>query len=134
MLKPTSSAVITRAEIPAAFGRLCVETVQVDYDGGHRAQPPSGGCVLKQNAALLRRHIQSPAAFGRLCVETHCTASFVKLYIPAAFGRLCVETHVAHRLAILQTQPPSGGCVLKLVIGVYSSLAIGPSRLRAAVC
>ena len=33
---------------PAAFGRLCVETGKADDDALKiRAQPPSGGCVLK---------------------------------------------------------------------------------------
>ena len=35
-----------------------------------KAQPPSGGCVLKLDA---RRGVEAfywPAAFGRLCVET----------------------------------------------------------------
>ena len=35
---------------PAAFGRLCVETASVTIlTPNLRAQPPSGGCVLKQN-------------------------------------------------------------------------------------
>ena len=57
---------------PAAFGRLCVETLFL----------------------LVFGHLIGPAAFGRLCVET-----FLKLpscllgFSPAAFGRLCVETY-----------------------------------------
>ena len=34
---------------PAAFGRLCVETCPVRRGFRQRSQPPSGGCVLKQN-------------------------------------------------------------------------------------
>ena len=33
--------------IPAAFGRLCVETVTRTRGIAPTAQPPSGGCVLK---------------------------------------------------------------------------------------
>ena len=56
--------------VPAAFGRLCVET------GG-------GGGGSNGNG---------PAAFGRLCVETIMTLGATLDGIPAAFGRLCVET------------------------------------------
>ena len=38
----------TREIDPAAFGRLCVETVPtLDKEGWLQYQPPSGGCVLK---------------------------------------------------------------------------------------
>ena len=36
----------------AAFGRLCVETVATDSPSYETSQPPSGGCVLKQAAAI----------------------------------------------------------------------------------
>ena len=35
--------------LPAAFGRLCVETVFGTGYANNRRQPPSGGCVLKPN-------------------------------------------------------------------------------------
>ena len=35
------------APTPAAFGRLCVETEHHKNFGLTYAQPPSGGCVLK---------------------------------------------------------------------------------------
>ena len=56
---------------PAAFGRLCVETMR----------------------GAISRSISNPAAFGRLCVETifHAGEIFDDQQ-PAAFGRLCVET------------------------------------------
>ena len=45
----TSSKVAAKIEAtPAAFGRLCVETIQFDQHRFSLAQPPSGGCVLKQ--------------------------------------------------------------------------------------
>ena len=38
--------------MPAAFGRLCVETVhRITFDDA-LAQPPSGGCVLKPGCRL----------------------------------------------------------------------------------
>ena len=58
-------------EAPAAFGRLCVETVHYQYQASHdNHQPPSGGCVLKREVGLFAADGTLPAAFGRLCVET----------------------------------------------------------------
>ena len=47
MLKPDSSIAVTTMAIPAAFGRLCVETDDLAQNYTLAAQPPSGGCVLK---------------------------------------------------------------------------------------
>ena len=33
---------------PAAFGRLCVETIVQTFELIRNGQPPSGGCVLKR--------------------------------------------------------------------------------------
>ena len=56
-----------------------------------------------------------PAAFGRLCVETaELKYKYNHGELPAAFGRLCVETKHPRDGDLPQTQPPSGGCVLKL--------------------
>ena len=38
---------VCRRATAAAFGRLCVETVEIMRDVLSKAQPPSGGCVLK---------------------------------------------------------------------------------------
>ena len=76
---------------PAAFGRLCVETIYATYE-------------VK---------MEMPAAFGRLCVETCAPASARTEYCPAAFGRLCVETVELAEYHKDEVQPPSGGCVLK---------------------
>ena len=57
-----------------------------------KTQPPSGGCVLKQNLVLSEVEIKKAAAFGRLCVET-----------------IASET----KWELSNRQPPSGGCVLK---------------------
>ena len=56
--------------VPAAFGRLCVET--------------------EMQKSMERAF--DPAAFGRLCVETAVSAHIFGAMPPAAFGRLCVET------------------------------------------
>ena len=55
---------------PAAFGRLCVETSFILFRMLNLNQPPSGGCVLKLDIRLHRTQKKLPAAFGRLCVET----------------------------------------------------------------
>ena len=59
--------------------------------------------------------VTSPAALGRLCVET--LGHFIPYLtdMPAAFGRLCVETLQFEPESETKTQPPSGGCVLKLL-------------------
>ena len=99
---------------PAAFGRLCVETVSSWALNFRLSQPPSGGCVLKQFLTNYKLLIIKPAAFGRLCVETNTTNSIEYDGRSAAFRRLCVETPSGiGRLGII-FQPPSGGCVLKL--------------------
>ena len=78
--------------MPAAFGRLCVET------------------AVRKNKT--RR--KNPAAFGRLCVETHTVTFLLRVLNPAAFGRLCVETAIEKAKQDRESaQPPSGGCVLK---------------------
>ena len=83
---------------PAAFGRLRVET-EPSYN------TPS---------------MWKPAAFGRLRVETLMATVLFGDYIPAAFGRLRVETRSVSDGWGVPFQPPSGGCVLKLLISVFS--------------
>ena len=76
---------------PAAFGRLCVETDVLSDEVEVWPQPPSGGCVLKPEDAVVG----------------------VSQGWPAAFGRLCVETGGGGMNSKNDYQPPSGGCVLK---------------------
>ena len=64
-----------------------------------RNQPPSGGCVLKQQQFMLSSHSLVPAAFGRLCVETPKLQILFAFGDPAAFGRLCVETVGSNRIS-----------------------------------
>ena len=72
MLKPYIIGVLFRLPLPAAFGRLCVETSQ----------------------KFITRGLDVPAAFGRLCVETNRGGYITPSLSPAAFGRLCVETPI----------------------------------------
>ncbi len=62
--------------LPAAFRRLCVETNRRHGICRQPNQPPSGGCVLKQEDYLYTNHYKFPAAFRRLCVETLSYVSF----------------------------------------------------------
>ena len=55
-------------------------------------QPPSGGCVLKQQIPFGSLCSDYPAAFRRLCVETKIRHINNHTTDPAAFRRLCVET------------------------------------------
>ena len=94
MLKRQSRRPKTRRQRPAAFRRLCVET---------------------QEAHQGRLGLRHPAAFRRLCVETWAIRCIRVIKIPAAFRRLCVETKDTIDVTLLRnSQPPSGGCVLKL--------------------
>ena len=97
---------------PAAFGRLCVETIKTaDIVAVLRNQPPSGGCVLKLNAskAALIRAIQPPSG-----------------------GCVLKQSQMPRNLRN-PPQPPSGGCVLKQGV-IDTGRAAEASRLRAAVC
>ena len=155
MLKHRFPNLFFRPHYPAAFRRLCVETINSLRRMNAIFQPPSGGCVLKHHQALWHEEIRRPAAFRRLCVETffgvnvdvfHDPAAFRRLCVetamsecfrpleyPAAFRRLCVETEPAVQNRIAGFQPPSGGCVLKLLL-VRPMTAVPASRLQAAVC
>ena len=100
--------------MPAAFGRLCVETnIARALLTLLQAQPPSGGCVLKPMETIHLIGGNEPAAFGRLCVETSVIIRVSDGTKPAAFGRLCVETFGYSSHFCTMRQPPSGGCVLK---------------------
>ena len=112
MLKQRFALLSHALPTPAAFGRLCVETF----------------IYLK---IILRI---SPAAFGRLCVETGVAYVINVCDPPAAFGRLCVETIPTVQAIVCGVQPPSGGCVLKLLLENRQTIRQHTSRLRAAVC
>ena len=105
---------------PAAFRRLCVETPSSVRRGCWSIPAAFRRLCVETNRCKRSRKILFPAAFRRLCVETN-----YKLYIdcerfPAAFRRLCVETLSINRSGkTWQTQPPSGGCVLKLYLLIW---------------
>ena len=121
-------------EAPAAFRRLCVETIKLYKADGKQIQPPSGGCVLKPAYFHTRYDCCCPAAFRRLCVETITRTLRLTACRPAAFRRLCVETRrLLPSTRRARNQPPSGGCVLKRRPPL--DLWLGwSSRLQAAVC
>ena len=79
-------------------------------------QPPSRGCVLKLKPWLENMLNGEAAAFARLCVETIELVQARMQIDAAAFARLCVETSVVKdNKKMLTAQPPSRGCVLKLL-------------------
>ena len=93
VLKLVIGHVLLMPQVPAAFRRLCVETI----------------------LATLLSTFGDPAAFRRLCVETSRNIGSSGIAPPAAFRRLCVETFHWQRLGKFpRGQPPLGGCVLKL--------------------
>ena len=121
---------------PAAFGRLCVETIELELIDDFGMPAAFGRLCVETSQGTVIKEIDKPAAFGRLCVETDDILHNLTLYFqppsggcvlkqlgmtseeiverPAAFGRLCVETSCVIRLpTALLAQPPSGGCVLK---------------------
>ena len=59
VLKRVSTLCLGAGRCPAAFGRLCVETLHEIAQAVHQTgQPPSGGCVLKRCMRLRRRCIR----------------------------------------------------------------------------
>ena len=98
---------------PAAFGRLCVETVSHTRGiAPMTAQPPSGGCVLKPTAPSALTEIQDQPPSGGCVLKRVDVASNLATIKPAAFGRLCVETY----------------------FWIINNAVAVTSRLRAAVC
>ena len=96
----------------AAFGRLCVETAAFWWFKRCEGQPPSGGCVLKQQIRLARSSI--------------LLGSRLRAAVCWNLGSWsCRSNH--------STQPPSGGCVLKRQ-SHHIDLFSQRSHLRVAVC
>ena len=82
---------------PAAFRRLCVETIFDGQKYGEDAQPPLGGCVLK-----------------RVKVKPNSTK-----VIQPPLGGCVLKPFRALPLPSCFPQPPLGGCVLKPPILMY---------------
>ena len=99
---------------PAAFGRLCVETLHCNAARSIRGtQPPSGGCVLKHGASAQGGFPpRQPPSGG--CVLKHLYADevIVALAQPPSGGCVLKQQHRQHDQRRYR-QPPSGGCVLK---------------------
>ena len=80
---------------PAAFRRLCVETILPELVSVPSCQPPLGGCVLKPRFAH---------------------DGFLAAAQPPLGG--CVLKPIEANLNVeIVTQPPLGGCVLKRLPG-----------------
>ena len=139
---------------PAAFRRLCVETLQSAQNLLMGLPAAFRRLCVETKSLPIRPHGLAAAAFRRLCVETKKNAGRKKineqppsggcvlkprlcraftLFQTAAFRRLCVETAICSMMISGRVQPPSGGCVLKLLVGLAFNLG-GASRLQAAVC
>ena len=70
MLKPDGAYRPTGGKTPAAFRRLCVETLMIEQCALLLSfQPPSGGCVLKFYQLWLSNCLFTSAAFGWLYVQ-----------------------------------------------------------------
>ena len=116
---------------PAAFRRLCVETALWAKLEALDGQPPSGGCVLKQQSQHQVRRPLLPAAFRRLCVETSTdTATKGKGNDQPPSGGCVLK--LAHLLDVFfkHFQPPSGGCVLKLNYLILKKKIYNPAAFR----
>ena len=112
VLKQDVAANVALRHRPAAFRRLCVETVM--YSSG--------------SPLLL------PAAFRRLCVETRSKSRSAPASSPAAFRRLCVET--AYKIRSIGFSRPAAFrrlCVETDMVAIYTHRQT-TSRLQAAVC
>ena len=116
VLKPNSGPIANMEAPPAAFRRLCVETLTGYTPKIIGAQPPSGGCVLKRDLMpLIKPSIIQPPSGG--CVLKRLPSLRLSHRASsAAFRRLCVETKMLPFLCRNTLQLPSGGCVLKLII------------------
>ena len=95
-----------------------------------QTQPPSGGCVLKQNIiTLLPIFMNQPPSGGCVLKLKGCYHRAATMY-PAAFRRLCVETMANPAIRRMELiQPPSGGCVLKQATNqeIFKKVAQPPS-------
>ena len=113
--------------------RLCVETspsgamsTSADW------QPPSCGCVLKQNMNVDNRNLYRAAAFVRLCVETSLQSGINDQSVAAAFVRLCVETEEHGAMCTVKNAAAFVRlCVetLKLKLGLMNAIAAAFVRL-----
>ena len=122
--------------LPAAFGRLCVETM-LPGKSEWGIVPAAFGrlCVETNWKAITNINVGNPAAFGRLCVETKLlNDSGAMSGIPAAFGRLCVETISSLCLSSFSHPAAFGRLCVETQFLANAVPKKRTSRLRAAVC
>ena len=109
----------------ATFGWLCVETLRSAWLSETCSQPPSGGCVLKQELIAKAQALNTQPPSGGCVLKQMCMIYHYLQSTAATFGWLCVETIFASRIhGLYTTQPPSGGCVLKRSIPGAGSPAV----------
>ena len=91
--------------------------------------------MLKRARVGLQCFQSSPAAFGRLCVETKTMPkSSINSNSQPPSGGCVLKLYISVFTIFQYFQPPSGGCVLKPdCLGLCFAKVIS-SRLRAAVC
>ena len=95
-------------KIPAAFRRLCVETLILSDFMRNFSQPPSGGCVLKRKGLGNSAFIDTQPPSGG-CVLKQSDGVFESIGI---------------------CQPPSGGCVLKRDLRLRPARQSRPAAFR----
>ena len=135
VLKRTERRTQRRGDDPAAFRRLCVETI---YNGAfiHREFPAAFRrlCVETIYIPSYFFCFVFPAAFRRLCVETLFKLEYSDRYNPAAFRRLCVETPATVIKTLVINPAAFRRLCVETAIHPSCYMASGPSRLQAAVC
>ena len=72
MLKPMIYAALRVEGVPAAFGRLCVETLYGELCVTDFIQPPSGGCVLKPDGATIAPELTVQPPSGGCVLKPVC--------------------------------------------------------------
>ena len=99
---------------PAAFGRLCVETFASENRSDVSAQPPSGGCVLKQiitGVQALSRN--QPPSGGCVLKQGYRNGDRKPYGHQPPSGGCVLKPSRDNVIIVFDNQPPSGGCVLK---------------------
>ena len=93
MLKQTNKRYLTHGYAQPPSGGCVLKQLAIFAFDFFQKQPPSGGCVLKLERLGIGYVEIEAAAFGRLCVETKLKPATWGRLFAAAFGRLCVETN-----------------------------------------
>ena len=115
---------------PAAFGRLCVETIDRHPVSSQQGPAAFGRLCVETFSSSKAFFSFSPAAFGRLCVETGGGGGGQDSELPAAFGRLCVETTKQN----LKAQRCWPGLCVETPATTNSMPTYSVSHLKVAVC